>query len=274
MLEVATGWGAGCCPGEGAWPGGRFRSDADPEGARTLLFERTCAEAGWDPGVVLEEVIGPEADSQEFWGRADRNLRGGALRLVFVADVIPDELTAVIEFLNARMHDTEVYGVEVRRYASAGTEECFVPRLIGATAAAQITKRGQAPLDERLRSAGVDVATVAERLRILADETGLSVVPAANSLRLNDSHGAVVLLYPTYRSIEFPLQFLRRAGHDMQITELREALQRIAGDSKKVSAAIPNIGCREALANWDAVTGIIQSLIHIRADQTTNTLEG
>ena len=60
----------------------------------------------------------------------------------------------------------------------------------------------------------------------------------------------------------------------MQITELREALQRIAGESKKVSVAIPNIGCSEALASWDAVTGIIQSLIHIRADQTTNTLEG
>jgi hypothetical protein len=40
---------------------------------------------------------------------------------VFVADVIPDELAAVIEFLNAKMHDIEVYGVEVRRYGDAET---------------------------------------------------------------------------------------------------------------------------------------------------------
>jgi len=32
------------------------------------------------------------------------------------------------------MHDIEVYGVAVRRYGNTGTAECFVPRLIGATA--------------------------------------------------------------------------------------------------------------------------------------------
>jgi hypothetical protein len=90
------------------------------EGTLRQLFEGTCADSGQDAGVVLEEVIGPEADAEEFWARAERNLRGGALRLVFVADVIPDELAAVIEFLNARMSDIEVYGVEARRYGSAG----------------------------------------------------------------------------------------------------------------------------------------------------------
>ena len=178
------------------------------EGTLRQLFVRTCADTGREPGTALEEIIGPEADAEEFWVRAERNLRGGALRLVFVADVIPDELAAVIEFLNARMQDTEVYGVEVRRYGNAGTGECFVPRLVGATAAADITKRPQTSLDERLQNAGSDVSSVAERLRIFAEDTGLSVVSAANSLRLNDDRGAVVLLYPTYRSLEFPLDFL------------------------------------------------------------------
>lgn len=243
------------------------------EGALRHLFERTCAGTGLDPGATLEEVIGPEADAEEFWARAERNLRGGALRLVFVADVIPGELAAVIEFLNARMHDTEVYGVEVRRYGNAGTAECFVPRLIGATAAAETTKRPQTSLDERLQSAGTEVTSVAERLRILADQVGLSVVSAANSLRLNDHLGAVVLLYPTYRSVEFPLDFLWRAGREAEIGELRDALQQIAGDSKKVSAKIPNVGCREALAQWEAVTRIVQSLARIRAERTADPIE-
>ena len=66
------------------------------DGALRQLFERTCADTGRDPGAVLKEVIGPEADAGDFWARAERNLRGGALRLVFVADVIPDELATVL----------------------------------------------------------------------------------------------------------------------------------------------------------------------------------
>ena len=57
---------------------------------------------------MLAEVAGQDADAQDFWNRAERNLRGGAVRLVFVADVIPDELATVIEFLNTRMHDVLV----------------------------------------------------------------------------------------------------------------------------------------------------------------------
>ena len=123
---------------------------------------RTCARIGRDPAAVLEEVVGQDADAHDFWDRAERNLRGGVVRLVFVADVIPDELATVIEFLNTRMHDTEVCGVEVRRYGSGGAAECFVPRLIGATAAAQAEKRRQTSLDEKLQNAEPEVITAAE----------------------------------------------------------------------------------------------------------------
>jgi hypothetical protein len=146
-----------------------------------------------------------------------------------------------------------------------------VPRLVGATATAGIARRPQTSLDERLQSAGADVAAVAERLRILASEAGLSVVSSANSLRLTDHLGAVVLVYPTYRSLEFPLDFLSWAGREAEIDGLREALQQIAGDAKKVSAKVPNIGCREALASWDAVSRIVYRLTRIRAEQTADT---
>ena len=145
------------------------------EGALAELFERTCARIGRDPAAVLEEVVGQDADAQDFWDRAERNLRGGVVRLVFVADVIPDELATVIEFLSTRMHDTEVYGVEVRRYGSGGAAECFVPRLIGATAAAQAEKRRQTSLDEKLQNAEPEVITAAERLRFLGEEIGLPI---------------------------------------------------------------------------------------------------
>jgi len=238
------------------------------EGVLEQLFERTCAENGNDPGAVLEQVIGPDADAEEFWARAERNLRGGALRLVFVADVIPAELAAVIEFLNTRMHDTDVYGVEVRRYGDADTAECFVPRLVGATAAAVAEKRYQGPLEDRLRRAGDDVVTVAERLRLLGEETGLAVVSAANSLRLRDRLGTVVLVYPTYRTVEFPLDFLWHAGRDAEIAEVRTILQQIAGTARPVSAKAPNLDCSQALEHWDQVAGIVRSLARMRAETT------
>jgi hypothetical protein len=71
------------------------------------LFEKSCARAGTEPSNVLASVIG-EGDINDFWVRAGRNLRGGVLRMVFVADVIPDELRSIIEFLNGRLVDAEV----------------------------------------------------------------------------------------------------------------------------------------------------------------------
>lgn len=145
------------------------------DGALSQLFGQTCAGAGRDPAAVLGEVAGQDADAQDFWDRAERNLRGGVVRLVFVADVIPDELATVIEFLNTKMHEVEVYGVEVRRYGSGGAAECFVPRLVGATAAGRAEKRSQTSLDEKLQNAAPEVITAAERLRFLGEEIGLPV---------------------------------------------------------------------------------------------------
>ncbi len=238
------------------------------EGALAELFERTCADSGRDPAAVLGEVAGQDVDAQDFWGRAERNLRGGAVRLVFVADVIPDELATVIEFLNTRMHDTEVYGVEVRRHGSGAAAECFVPRLIGATAVAQAQKRSRTPVDEKLQNAGPDVITAAERLRFLAEEIGLAIRSAPASLRLTDSLGSVVLLYPTYRTVEFLLDLLYRAGRHAEISQVLEALQQIAGASRQVSRKLPNVGVREALEHRDTVAEIIRMLVRIRAENT------
>jgi hypothetical protein len=240
------------------------------DGTLAHLFEQTCADLGRDPAAVLQEVAGPDADAQDFWDRAERNLRGGAVRLVFVADVIPDELATVIEFLNARMHDTEVFGVEVRRYGSGGAAECFVPRLVGATAVAQAEKRSQTSLDEKLQNAEPHVATAAERLRFLAEEIGLPIRSTPNSLRITDSLGSLVLLYPTHRTVEFPLDPLRRTGRQAEINQVLETLQRIVGPSKQVAVKSPNVAVREALEHWDTIAEITRTLMRIRAENTSS----
>jgi hypothetical protein len=139
-----------------------------------------------------------------------------------------------------------------------------LPRPIGAKAAGT-RKLPQSSLDEKLRNAGADVLDAANRLRILGDEMGLPVVADGASLRIRDRLGSVVLLYPTYRSLEFDLRASRRPGHEAEIRDLQDALHQIVGTSKPMTADLPNVRCRDALANWEAVTEVIRILVRIRA---------
>ncbi len=102
-------------------------------------------------------------------------------------------------------------------------------------------------------------------MRVLGDEIGQPVVAEGASLRIRDRLGSVVLLYPTYRSLEFDLRVLRRPGREAEIRDVQDVLQQIAGTSSQVTADLPNVGCREALADWEAVADVIRSLVRIRA---------
>jgi hypothetical protein len=63
------------------------------------------------------------------------NLANGRIRMMFVADEIPESLRRIIEFLNTQMSPAEILGVEVPQYKGpAGT--AYVPRLVGRTTTA------------------------------------------------------------------------------------------------------------------------------------------
>jgi hypothetical protein len=111
------------------WPIDRLRE----------LFVRECERSGSDPEELVAAVIGADGDVEEFWQRANENLRAGRLRLVFVADEIPRELRRVIEFLNGQML-AEVLGIEVRQYVGEGLKT-LVPTTVGQTAEAERRKR-------------------------------------------------------------------------------------------------------------------------------------
>ncbi len=82
-----------------------------------------------------------EPDADEFWQRVETNLRAARLRLLFVADRIPDELTRVVEFLNEQMPNIEVLAVEIKQFRGA-TGQTLVPRVIGRTAAVVTSESG------------------------------------------------------------------------------------------------------------------------------------
>ena len=98
-------------------------------------FEESTRAKDRDPeevlAVLLQDEDEPDADG--FWDRVSTNLAAKRLRLLFIADRIPDRLARVVEFLNGQMSTIEVLAVEVKRFRGS-SEEMFVPRVIGRTA--------------------------------------------------------------------------------------------------------------------------------------------
>lgn len=114
------------------WPAGQVRA---------LLHDR-CQAEGIDPNAIMSGFLGADADTQAFWDAVDANFQERRVRLVFVADRIPDELRRIVEFLNDQMTRTEVLAVEVRQFAAPGDgPRTFVPTVLNQTVAAQDAKR-------------------------------------------------------------------------------------------------------------------------------------
>ena len=99
-------------------------------------IRRAFEDAGPNPDDALSELLQSESepDVDDFWQRVETNLRAARMRLLFVADDIPDELAHVVEFLNEQMPGIEVLAVEIKQYRGK-SGKTLVPRVIGRTAA-------------------------------------------------------------------------------------------------------------------------------------------
>ena len=106
------------------------------------VFEETSLARGVDPGDALAELLqeGGDPDADEFWQKVATNLAARRLRLLFVADAIPDPLRSVVEFLNEQMPGIEVLAVEIKQFRNQSMQT-VVPRVLGRTAKA--SSRGQ-----------------------------------------------------------------------------------------------------------------------------------
>ena len=108
-----------------SWTGDEFRK----------TFERTEADHGRDADETLRGLLGEEKerDADAFWEDVTTNLAAKNLRLLFVADAVPDELARVVEFLNEQMPSIEVLAVEIKQF-KGGSNQMLVPSVIGRTA--------------------------------------------------------------------------------------------------------------------------------------------
>jgi hypothetical protein len=102
-------------------------------------FERTCEAKGSDCEEVLSDFLADSLTAEEFWQKVKTNLRAGHVRMLFVADEIPQELKRIVEFLNEQMDPAEVLAVELRQFVN-GELRTLVPRVFGQTAVAEQRK--------------------------------------------------------------------------------------------------------------------------------------
>ena len=98
-------------------------------------FESSSKDRSSDPDEDLGRLLQAdgEPDAEGFWERVATNLTARRLRLLFVADEVPDPLERVVEFLNAQMPHIEVLAVEIKQFRGKSTQT-LVPRVLGRTA--------------------------------------------------------------------------------------------------------------------------------------------
>ena len=130
--------------------------------------------------------------SNNFGKESTSNLQAGRIRMVFVADVIPEELQRIIEFLNEQMRPAEVLGVEVRQYLGQSVRT-LVPRVFGLTAEA---------MSQKGRATGTSMTWDEEKFLEQASERGLAALPNIRKL-LDFTKGAANISYGIGKTATF-----------------------------------------------------------------------
>ena len=138
-------------------------------------FERDAENRGRDAREELAALLrtSEEREIERFWETVSTNLVAKRLRLLFVADDIPDPLAQTVAFLNAQMPKIEVLAVEIKRFPGK-SGQTLVPRVIGRTSAASSRGGSSRGLtrDSFLKGfSNDDVRAVAERLLDVARQS-------------------------------------------------------------------------------------------------------
>ena len=154
-------------------------------------FEESVNAQGHDPVEVLGRLLRSdgEPDADGFWENVATNLSARRIRLLFVADEIPDPLERVVEFLNEQMPNIEVLAIEIKQFRG-GQTQTLVPRVLGRTAKASVqgpARRGRSLNRQTFLGefTSDEVRNAAARLLDTAQDAGATLEwgPSSVSLR-------------------------------------------------------------------------------------------
>ena len=137
----------------------------------------------------LLAVAANDVDRDQFWSRLHANLAARRLRLLFVADEIPDSLRNIVEFLHEQMPNIDVFAVEVKRYVGEGTVATYVPKVTGRiNSAASQRPKGTAMLSQEDLLNRVPEGAPRDALRnlmISAEEAGATLSCRTKSITVS-----------------------------------------------------------------------------------------
>ena len=157
-------------------------------------FEESTTTRGLDPGEELGKLLmaDGEPDADGFWERVATNLAATRLRLLFVADDIPDPLERVVEFLNAQMAGIEVLAVEIKQF-KGHSSQTLVPRVSE---------------EQRLHRARLAAAQDSTASRSCRPSPTTSTAPLpSGSLALRVNKAPTWIGIPTASASRFPARF-------------------------------------------------------------------
>jgi hypothetical protein len=165
-------------------------------------FEESCSARERDPDDELAWLLQAEEapDADRFWRQVVTHLTAGRLRLLFIADDIPEPLKRVVEFLNAHMQEIEVLAVEIKQFKGRSSQT-LVPRVIGRTAASP-----RRPVGLGARRSKLDRESF---LKAFANDEHSGV--AVRLLGVADEHGALLDWYSNGVGIQIPCSRWKRA---------------------------------------------------------------
>ncbi len=159
------------------------------------LYEERIRQAGGDPDTELRASLGIETASDEYWALVGENLARGRIRGYFVADVIPEDLRRIVEFLNRQVGESRYVALEVPQFQTAdGTTTTFVPQIVAGSLdppAATSSRQSAAPWSEEQL-----VASIRDGGPIGGADAALSVLDWAHQRDL-DIRGGRGAQYPS-----------------------------------------------------------------------------
>ncbi len=146
-------------------------------------FEDAAKDDGLDPDEELGRLlqVDGEPDADSFWEKVATNLTATRLRLLFVADEIPDTLERIVMFLNAQMPNIEVLAVEIKQFRGKSTQT-LVPHVLGRVSSAP-TRRSSGSRQKLTRETFLDDFSneneeerqAAQRLLDVAQDSGAAL---------------------------------------------------------------------------------------------------
>ena len=88
----------------------------------------------------VSEFLDEDDTEEEYWEKVYDNLKAENIRLLVVADEIPNRLKNIIEFLNRNMNSISILAVEIKQYDKDDVKT-LVPRVIGQSIATRLENR-------------------------------------------------------------------------------------------------------------------------------------